>query len=259
MPPRKKTTAAKPPPPDVYDHPVWHPLPREPWPPTLRERYGDGSMYARPRPTFLSVRQVMEATWYLPPWQRGPVWTPAQQVAYCEALWAGYAIPPMLVWEVGAGGGIANRRAVLLDGQQRLLAMGARVVHADGSPVAYSAPRVDLDTGRWDAWPDEGPDRSRLTLAEIVDDGDFHRRPWDRWRRDDDAAEVHMRRMGMLRADARGRLEDINMVFYAMENTPPRLAAEYFRGWNIPGTPIQPSDLEALMQRVTDWSPHGLD
>lgn len=223
--------------------------PREPWAEGMARR----SAWDRCRPVQLGLRQILDdGTYHLPPWQRGQVWTPDQQVAFCEAVWMGLPMPPLLVWERRVGSGIADRAAVVLDGQQRLCALGARVLRSDGSPVAPTSAFLDLETGRWGT--DPAPDWPPITMWDAASGGLGWL--WEGDYREALGPERH-RRLGMLLAQASNRVGMVEVVTYLMgPSVPPEDAVAVFRSWNRPGAPIPSEEVEALIaQADLGWSP----
>lgn len=80
----------------------------------------------------------------LPAFQRGERWTPSMQAAFCTAVLVGDPVPPVLLWERRDG-------TWIIDGQQRLTALGAKVVRADGASNTPSKAFFDARTGRFGA------------------------------------------------------------------------------------------------------------
>lgn len=198
----------------------------------------------------MNVRQLLEdMTYHLPPWQRGQVWTPAQQVALCETIWAGLPVQPMLLWE--------RRRAdtschvVVIDGQQRLTAMGARMLRWDGSVNSSTAAHLDLETGRWQAGPAEG--HPPITMREAATTSWL----WGlRSTMDDDA----WWRLASLSGSAADRLRGSMFVYYIGPSTPIEDAIRIFRAWNVPGTPFDPDEVERLIRGADlTWDPPATD
>lgn len=225
--------------------------PREAWPIPMGKR----SMWDRCRPVQPCLRQVVQDhVYHLPPWQRGQVWTPEQQVAFCECLWRGLPFAPLLVWERWHGGGIANRSNVVLDGQQRLCAVGAHVIRPDGSPTVPTSAFLDLETGRWGTEP--APDWPPITMRDAASGG-------SEWAWDDDLWETlgrtGHRRLRMLLAHAAQRVGMLEVVTYLMgASVPPEDAVRVFRSWNRPGTPIPEDEVEALIaQADLGWMPEA--
>lgn len=206
--------------------------PREPWPVRV------GSVVRAFSPRIEYATSLLEdrgpIVYHLPPWQRGQVWSSEQQVAFCEALWSGVPTAPLLIWLRGYG---ADRRQVVLDGQQRLSAMNARLLRADETFNAPSAAHLDLETGRWQVGPAEG--HPPITMYELAD---------LRWAIDKDITD----RTSQLVAAAHMRRAP--MVVYEIQ---PEIGVDdaiaIFRAWNRPGTPIPPDEVEELI-RTADQS-----
>lgn len=187
-------------------------------------------------------------TYYLPPWQRGQIWTPTQQVALCETIWNGLPLAPFLFWARQTGPGIEDRAVVVLDGQQRLCALGADVRRHDGTPCAPTAARLDLETGRWGV--NVGSDETPITMRHLASTAWLSERVFNhRFRHDE--------RIMDLVCDAEHRVTGWTGVVYAMGlGFTPELATEVFRSWNIPGEPIPASEIEALIASADlGWSP----
>lgn len=101
--------------------------PQVAWPPFDPHESLDGCRPSLETPHSLLFSGIgAPRTFHLPRWQRGQVWTPEQQVAFAETVWAGLPFQPVLLWEQDAPGGA--RRLIVLDGQQRLSAMGAHLI-----------------------------------------------------------------------------------------------------------------------------------
>jgi hypothetical protein len=221
--------------------------PRETWPVPMGKR----SMWDRCRPVQPCLRQVVQDhVYHLPPWQRGQVWTPAQQVAFCECLWEGLPFAPLLVWERSHGELKHGRSSVVLDGQQRLCAVGARVLRSDGSPTVPTSAFLDLETGRWGTEP--SPDWPPITMRDAATMGSG-------WLDDlyETMDRAERRRLRMLLAHAAQRVQMIEVVTYLMgPSVPAEDAVRVFRSWNRPGTPIPEDEVEALIaQADLGWAP----
>lgn len=183
---------------------------------------------------------------HVPEFQRGAVWTEERAVAYVTSWCRGLASSPMLAWITGHG----PSRAWILDGQQRMIALGFTLRDAAGEvrrgPVGY----LDFETGAIASEP--GP--MRFTIAEItarinaakVDAAE------NRW-----AKFCHR----STRSEAIGLSA---MVFDAeeMSHTFPHTvsvlhqdvtfaqAREYFRHWNIPGVAFADGEIDRLLSIV---------
>lgn len=88
--------------------------------------------------------EVGRMSFVLPSYQRGVVWTRAQQLALVRFVWSGEPISPVVVWERSW-----SEPLVVLDGQQRLTALGVPMMRADGT--INDAPRfaLDMTAGEW--------------------------------------------------------------------------------------------------------------
>lgn len=75
----------------------------------------------RAKPNELNPHGLRTVMGYcLPPWQRGLVWTRAQQVALIESAWRGLSIGTYTFNQAGIGSPFDN---LLIDGQQRMHAI----------------------------------------------------------------------------------------------------------------------------------------
>ena len=92
----------------------------------------------------LHASEVGRMSFTLPAYQRDVVWSRAQQLAFVRSVWDGQPVSPIVVWERTWSEPVA-----VLDGQQRLTALGVPMLRADGS--VYEVPRFTLDiaAGEW--------------------------------------------------------------------------------------------------------------
>lgn len=93
----------------------------------------------------------------LPSFQRGERWTATMQSAFCDSVFRGEFIPPILLWERRDG-------TWVIDGQQRLTALGARVVRPDGSTNTPTSSFLDVRSGRFGS----GRGRWDLTVVRLA-------------------------------------------------------------------------------------------
>lgn len=229
-----------PPRPDVH--------PREPWPGVAR----DLSSWDRCRPHLMTIREILcDMVYHLPPWQRGQVWTPDQGVAFCETVWNGLPYMPMLLWERRTGPEGKGRSVVVLDGQQRLSAMGATILRADGTPNGPTAAHLDLETGRWQVGPADG--HPPITMRRAVDSLWSFRY----WREND---EEDRWRTVMLCAQAETRIRRAESSVYVIgSGVRVEEAVRIFQAWNMPGVPIPPDEVERLIRDIdTEWEAPAL-
>ena len=197
--------------------PVAPPRPEVPDPPWAIER---GAMYDRAAyPHQWTMSQLARWTFYLPPCQRPSVWSPDQQVAFCRSVWDGRPVAPLLIWQRGHG---KDERAYVIDGQQRLIALGCNVIRHDGTQAGEPRAYLDIETGEWSTVPGD----LALTAARVSG-----LRSHD-WLRGD-------YRIGMWQAMAYDRLSSVQIVAYVLGY---RATAEdvigSFRAINRPGVPM---------------------
>lgn len=138
----------------------------------VRARYRAMSQAADPVSVQVARRgvwQLIESSetgrtrFVLPPWQRPFVWTDGQVMAYHERLLTGGHGGVVVIWQRYAR---AGHQSVVLDGQQRLTAVGVRMTRANGAPAAdLRRPVWDVLGARW-TW-EPGP--LRLPFARVCD------------------------------------------------------------------------------------------
>lgn len=132
----------------------WEPPPR---PPRLTPKRGlpdDGGIWGV-KQMAVSLRQAVEAfdgrpTWHLPGYQRPQRWTDDQAVIYLNRLFVGIPAGTFFFEERALAGGINNRKIYVLDGQQRLSAMGAEVIRSDGTPNTTARVRFNPIEWTWE-------------------------------------------------------------------------------------------------------------
>lgn len=240
-PPAQRAPAPPPPPP---------PVPREPWAPPVVDLNGT---FGGCRPVVLTLSQILRSdqVYHLPPWQRGQVWTEAQQVAFCETLWNGLPVAPLLVWTRGKRDAEGREHHIVLDGQQRLCTLGAQVHRHDGTPCTPTRAVLDLETGRWSVGEPDG--RQIVTARQASNVFETTRSMWSEIRSDEG-----LWRLIQLMGDAENRIgQNGRLVVYAIGNdADPDAAVAIFRSWNVPGVPIPPDEVEALIRAADlSWTP----
>jgi Protein of unknown function DUF262 len=206
--------------------PVAAPRPEVPDPPWAVSR---GAMYDRAAyPYQWTMSQLARWTFHLPPCQRPSVWSPEQQVAFCRSVWDGRPVAPLLVWQRGHG---KDERAYVIDGQQRLIALGCNVIRHDGTQAGETRAYLDIETGEWSTVPDD----LALTAARVS-----ALRSHD-WLRDD-------HRSGLWQAMAYDRLGGVQIVAYVLGyRATAEDVIESFRAINRPGVPMTEAQVEALV------------
>lgn len=217
--PKRRQPPQVPPPPILApsaDPPAWFTARR-----VLYARIAHG----RATPGYL-VRRGLD----VPRFQRDVVWTPAQQVAYVQAVVDGRLITsPIVIWDLG-------RRHLVLDGLQRLTALDLPMVRDDGADHPRSFMAIDARTGKVRIAQDpEFPlipvrwflvDRPRISaLLRVLDDADF------------EAAVA-----------AETVFADADLSYTTIEGSA-EVAFDAMRGVNHPGVVYDLSDLEANLQR----------
>lgn len=113
------------------------------------------------------LESLAESTFLLPPYQRPVVWSREKQLAFLQTVWRGFPTSPCVIWR-RRGAGLSTQRWVM-DGQQRLTAMGADIRRADGTINPPPVYQLDMPTGTWSL---DGPGESwspcALARAELL-------------------------------------------------------------------------------------------
>jgi hypothetical protein len=86
----------------------------------------------------------------LPSWQRGFVWTVAQQQRFLLSIWQESDLGSYLInsWDMGDDGNFIPYSNILLDGQQRLTTLERYVKNEIAVPDAGGTPRLWADLDR---------------------------------------------------------------------------------------------------------------
>lgn len=234
--------------------------PDKPTPTPTPEEAPDPSWLAglppHPRHTHLSRLHLAQisgerggARLVIPTLQRGQVWTPEQQVAFVSAVWVSRPMyTPMILWE-------RVRRASydvppvldVLDGQQRLHALGVPMERADGTPMPPCSAFLDLETGTIVGEPGE----HRFTLYDVA------------------MMRIHTLRAlrgtsiagaagDLTYAMAKGRMDWIEFTVIRLESSvTPAEAADHFRAANTRGVQMSPEELEMLIAGAVELRGQG--
>lgn len=226
------------------------PSPAEPVRPTRREVppptwYADRRVFAHT--SMLSLRSVLgeKQVWTLPPFQREVVWSAEQQAAFCNTLIQGQPSASLLVWDRYVQG--VGNVALVLDGQQRLTALGANVQRADGTRNPRPQAFFDPATG----WFTPNPGRWSMTAKDIAS-YDFcgYIDRLDALEREDPAGYDLWHHM----IYARDMVGDKQMAFYILDShATPEFVVAAFRAINMPGVPFAPEEVERLVQVAADF------
>ncbi len=189
----------------------------------------------RPRTQSLNlpVQEVASTNWLLPTFQRGETWTPKMQAAFCNAVLVGDPIPPVLLWERPEG-------TWVLDGQQRLTAMGAKLVrpHVGGKANSPSQAFLDalrgefsLEQRHWSVTLARASTWHTLPVAATQPKRNIREWTWIGY-----ANQIlRKRRLNIVTLDRNATMAD---------------AARAFRAINTPGVPIQPAELDRLLAAI---------
>lgn len=244
------------PPPPPPEPPV---TPLHPWPARMADysasRWGQRSGGRH-------LRELAEMDLHLPPWQRGQVWTGEQQRALCRALWRGLPVAPILLWEQRTDSAkvadpkhrdgyryVGATRTVVLDGQQRLAALGVPMRRWDGVPLVLPEAYLDLEDGTWKAEPMAGLPHA-LTMLAVTDPFGAGRIFWSA----QGEAERRLMRLWCEAAEYSGR-PDL-MTYTIPSSTCREEVIEIYRSWNAPGTPFPPDEVDALIRGADmGWIP----
>ena len=138
----------------IYDHPKRPPRPHSEWY-LQRENRMNWQMHT------LHASEVARMSFTLPAYQRDVVWSRAQQLAFVRSVWDGQPVSPIVVWERTWSEPVA-----VLDGQQRLTALGVPMLRADGS--VNEVPRFTLDIAAGE-WLDTDPGDRVVRVMPVVE------------------------------------------------------------------------------------------
>lgn len=167
----------------------------------------------------------------LPSWQRAAVWTPEQQAAFCASLWMGRVMHShVLLWQRDWQSGAA----LIIDGQQRLTALGLPVTRHDGTVNACSS-FLDVTDGVW--YTERAP--LRFTACELLDHD-----VWYRTHAEHGADAAY--RLSL----ARQRMDRDFFALSVIERAPKDTVQAWFRTMAIPGVALTPEDAERLCAAV---------
>lgn len=206
-------------------------MPRQPWPaPVMQFSMWSGIQR-------VSLSKVTELKLWLPPWQRGQVWDGERQRSFCRSVWRRLPIMPILLWERGW---MSGARYVVLDGQQRLAALGVPMARHDGTVTTLPASFLDLEDGEWK--PEPSPIDPALPVALTA--AELASGSWSKQRGcEDRAADLYAMAIDRLRVD-------VPAYILGPEATQEQ-AMEVFRCWNLPGVAFEPGEVDALIRAAS--------
>jgi hypothetical protein len=172
------------------------------------------------------LASVHSAGFKLPAFQRGERWTPEMQASFCSAVLKGDPVPPILLWDRRDG-------TWVIDGQQRLTALGAPIMRADGSYNTHTAAYFDVKTGSFSL----RQGRWSLTAAQLA-----------RWHSLGKPKTARVAREWDWTAIAGTVLRKRNLVTYVLgPDATQEDAVRVFKSINTPGIPMSPGEVEALI------------
>lgn len=180
--------------------------------------------------------QIAEMAFRLPPMQRPVVWDRARQLAYVRSVWAGLPTAPIILW-----GRWSSDVAWILDGQQRLTALGVCILNAAGEPQPVVRWGFDGVAGEWI----EGDELSFLEATEY---------PRLRALNFCDPTDVNLRQQGHVALYRHERLQGLEVPIARIEGDP-KYAAAAFRALAMPGVPWDPAEIDRMVASCADWQP----
>ena len=184
------------------------------------------------------LSNIVELEYDLPDFQRGYVWTKTQAIAFMERFRRGMPMGAILIWHPSH-----LRRPLLLDGQQRMVSLGAKV-YRNGERVTGHTVHIDPENRCFTCTPSA----KTMPLAEVVK-GDFvYRLDYD------DPLPFNKTEYGFL-SGCSEQLRSMNVVALHLGGwwSPGRVdkatALDFFRCYNSGGTPILEEDLPPLKEK----------
>ena len=176
------------------------------------------------------VYDIHKHTYEIPTFQRGYVWTPDQAIAMMRRLFLGMPLGQIMVWEQPH-----PKPPMLLDGQQRLVTLGAKVFR-DGVPVVGHTVYIDWTARSLDNILTCEPGPTRVTLAQM---DRVYRIPG--FRTLDVETQVFLTEISEHISNADVACTTVGPWFGAPCTF--EQAAQIFRCYNSGGTPIDPDEL----------------
>lgn len=155
--PRQRKPKTPPPPPYVHvpvppepGEPVWGELPDERFAVSWRE-WSTFNHHAA---------ELLRDTYVLPSYQRSWKWDLDRVCEYLQSILNNDPQTPVVVWQPMRG-----ERTILLDGQHRLVSIGATVFDSDGNQRPLPKVRLDLVNMRWE--PGEPDNRTTFGVHTL--------------------------------------------------------------------------------------------
>jgi len=184
------------------------------------------------------LSDLTEEEYDLPDFQRGYVWTEPQAIAFMDRFRRGMPIGAILVWHRTHGA-----RPLLLDGQQRMVSLGAKV-YRNGERVMGHSVHIDAESKAFTCTPSP----KSMTLADIVS-GDFQ------YQLDHGNPEPFTIEQFAFLCGCTARLRQMSVVlihlgkYWTPGSVSEQTALDFFRCYNSGGTPILEEDLPPLKEK----------
>jgi len=181
------------------------------------------------------LSDIVDLEYDLPDFQRGYVWTESQAIAFMERFRRGMPMGAILIWHPSH-----LDRPLLLDGQQRMVSLGAKV-YRNGERVKGHTVYVDAENRCFTCTPSA----KTMPLAELVKGEFVYRLDYD------DPNPFNKTEYGFL-SGCLERLRSMNVVtlhlggWWAPGRVDKATAIEFFRCYNSGGTPILEEELPPL-------------
>lgn len=230
------------------------PLPWE-WATSLPERAYSRRVEVRLYQSDLGM--FVRDTLRVPSYQRGVVWDAARQVSFCRSAMACRVAPTVTVLRY-------RQQSYVLDGQQRLTALGLRLERIDGTTNQTSA-GLDVRTGQWveisprcvlpvEDLPEQGTTylAAEIARGNMLDLARFERAMSLRHMGEypPDVAEALRDRMSVLYAQDWCRTLKIPLVEISLQDDTPGAwdeVLDVFRMVNTPGVSFDLAELERVL------------
>lgn len=186
------------------------------------------------------LQHLAETEYLLPPYQRGVVWSREKQLTYLQTVWRGLPTAPCVIWRRRVPYSLQGQLWIM-DGQQRLTALGANIRRADGTHNEPPIFRLDIPTGTWSL---DGPGEP-WALCSLAQANMLERPAW----KDRGLPVSHDLIHHPLQCYARAQ----NAYVQILEiECPDERAAEVFSILAQPGIAWTPEELEGLITSIQD-------
>ena len=178
------------------------------------------------------LSELSEEEYDLPDFQRGYVWTEPQAIAFMERFRRGMPMGAILVWHR-----VHGSRPLLLDGQQRMVSLGAKV-YRNGERVIGHTVHIDAEKQAFTCTPSD----KAMTLADVVA-GEFQYQ----LNYNDPKPFTRQEHAFLCGCNARLRKMQVVLLHLGKHWVPGSVsekdALDFFRCYNSGGTPILEEEL----------------